>query len=114
MASAVITVLWIILKWGMGQTGVIPNVLTQILLIISYSMLIVKFSNAQKNTESMVTWWCVFLSSVVGIYTAHMKGDSLAYLYAVRSTVMCGILVYTLHRIDWNNAQTEVESVYAD
>ncbi len=112
ITSLGITILWIILKWGMGKTGIIPNVLTQILLIISYTMLIVKFWSAPRNTESLITWWCVFLSSVVGIYTAHLKADPLAYLYAIRSTVMCGILVYALHRLEWNTG--EVESIYAD
>ena len=106
IASAGITVLWIVIKWGLKGTGVIPNVLTQVLLIISYTMLIVKFWGAQKNTESLITWWCVLISSVIGIYTAYLKTDSLAYLYAIRSTVMCAILVYALHRLNWKNRQT--------
>jgi len=101
LASGGITVLWISIVWGMNGTGVIPNILTQILLIISYTMLIVRFWRAKENTEALVTWWCVFLASMIAIYTACEKSDALALIYAVRSTVMCGILIYALHRIGW-------------
>jgi hypothetical protein len=100
LASACITVIWIVIVI-LGGTGVIPNILTQMLLVISYSMLIVKFWRAEKNTESLVTWWCVFVSSIVAIYTAWIKDDHLAMLYAIRSTVMCGILIFALHRIEF-------------
>jgi uncharacterized membrane protein len=99
--SIVITVLWIVIVWGAHGTGVIPNLLTQLLLVISYGMLIMKSWKAKKNTESLVTWWCVFISSVIGLYTAWEKTDWLALVYAMRSTIMCGVLVYTLHRLEW-------------
>jgi hypothetical protein len=101
ITSLCITILWVVIKWGMHGTGVIPNILTQLLLVISYSMLIVKSWKADKNTEFLLTWWCVFLSSVIGLYTAWVKADKLAFIYALRSTIMCGILIFALHRIDW-------------
>lgn len=101
VASAGITILWIAIVWGMNGNGIVPNLLTQLLLVISYAMLIVKFWKAEKNTESLFTWWCVFIASVIAIYTAFKKNDALAFVYAVRSTVMCGILIYALHRIEW-------------
>jgi hypothetical protein len=101
VASGGITILWIVIVLGMKGTGIIPNLLTQLLLIISYAMLIVKFWKAEKNTESLFTWWCVFIASVIAIYTALKKNDVLAFVYAVRSTVMCGILIYVLHRLEW-------------
>lgn len=108
IASAGITVLWVVVVYAMNGTGVIPNLLTQLMLIISYSMLIAKFWKAIKNTESLFTWWCVLLSSVIGIFTAYMKSDPLALVYALRSTIMCGILVYALHRIDRRNRQSPI------
>jgi len=103
VASSLITVLWIFIVWVMKGTGFIPNLLTQLLLIISYSMLIIKFWKAEKNTESLFTWWCVFIASAIAIYTAWKKNDVLALVYALRSTIMCGILVYVLHRLEWKN-----------
>ena len=107
-ASAGITILWIIVVYVMHGTGVIPNLLTQLMLVISYSMLIAKFWKATENTESLFTWWCVLLSSVIGMFTAYMKSDPLALIYALRSTVMCGILVYALHRIGRRNRLSPV------
>ncbi len=104
IASLFITVLWIWIKWGMHGTGVIPNLLTQALLVISYAMLIVKFWNAERNTESLFTWLCIFLSSAIALYPSWKKKDWLAFIYAFRSTVMCGILVYTLCRIKFKNS----------
>lgn len=103
IASTLITILWIVMVWGMGGTGVIPNLLTQVLLIISYSMLIAKFWKADHNTESLVTWWCVLISSIIALYTAYAKSDALAFVYATRSTVMCGILIFALHRLERKN-----------
>lgn len=100
--SAFITFLWVVMV-SVGGTGTIPNWLTQAMLVISYGMLIKKFWNAEKNTESLFTWWCVLVSSVIGLYTAHAKHDPLAMIYAIRSTVMCGILIYALHRISWRH-----------
>jgi hypothetical protein len=104
IASALITVLWIVIVGGMGGTGLVPNLLTQLLLVISYWMLIKKFWRAEKNTESTFTWWCVLISSIIGLYTAYRKADGLAMVYALRSTVMCGLLVFALHRIEYRNA----------
>jgi hypothetical protein len=102
-ASALITLMWIVIVWGFRGTGIVPNLLTQALIIISYSMLIVRFWKADRNTESLLTWWCILVSSVIGLYTAWTKVDWLAFIYALRSTVMCGILIFALHRIGWRN-----------
>ncbi len=104
IASGVITFLWIAITLcfgGEGIIGAIPNFLTQILLVISYSMLIKKFWRAEKNTESLIMWWCILIASVIALYTAVQKEkDWLAFIYATRSTVLCAILLVVLHRAD--------------
>lgn len=109
VSSGLITILWVVVVWVLGGTGFFPNLLTQLLLIISYGMLIAKFWNAERNTESLVTWWCVFISSAIALYTSWMKHDTLAFIYALRSTVMCGILIYALHRINTRYNQNTSE-----
>jgi hypothetical protein len=108
IASAVIVIIWIvwmIVKWEIKDSGVIPNILIQILFVVSYSMLIKKNWNASVNTESMVLWWSVFMASSIGIYTAYLKSDPLAYAYSIRSTFMCLILLFVLHRITRRRAR---------
>ncbi len=103
LASAGITLLWIVLV-ATGGTGIVPNLLTQIMMIISYSMLIIRFWNAEKNTESLFTWWCVFISSVIGVVPGWYKGDWLSVVYALRSAIMSGILLAVLHRLERRTA----------
>lgn len=111
-ASAMILMLWVMFRWGMGWTGMVPFFLTQLLLVVSYSMLIKKYWRATVNNESLILWWSVFLASVVAVYTAHMKDghmpwyESMSWWYAIRSVVMCGILLVVLHR----TARREVEA----
>jgi uncharacterized membrane protein YwaF len=111
IASALILVLWVVVRWGMGWTGMVPFFLTQLLLIVSYSMLIKKYWRATVNNESLVLWWSVFLASAVAVYTAHTKDghmawyESMSWWYAIRSVIMCGILLIALHRTSRREAR---------
>ncbi|MES2216341.1 MAG: hypothetical protein V4481_03525 [Patescibacteria group bacterium] len=103
VASVAILITWIVIvTWG--GTGKVSFVLTQVLMIISYTMLIKKHWKADVNSESLILWWSVGLSSVVAMYTAYHKDvgipwyDSTSWMYAIRSSGMCLILLPVLHR----------------
>lgn len=99
--SAGITALWIFIVWGLHRTGTIPNLLTQVMLIVSYAILIERLWGADKHTESLLTWSCIFASSCVSMYTAWCKQDWLSGIYAGRSIVMCGALLFVLFRLEF-------------
>lgn len=101
--AGMIALSWIIIVWGFKGTGIIPNVLTQILMIVGYTLTLQKLWGAQRNTESLFTWWCIFLSSVFAVYTGWVSNDKLALLYAVRSTVMSFTLVLLMHRAEYRS-----------
>jgi hypothetical protein len=119
VASAIILTVWIGIRVG-GGTGKIPFFLTQVLMIISYSMLIKKYWKADFNNESLILWWSVGVSSAVAILTAHLKDvnmpwyDSMSWWYAIRSTGMCLILLPVLHRAAWRERNSLVETTYAE
>ena len=100
-ASLGIAVIWCVVKLVLGGTGFLPNIFTQILMIIAYVVNIQKVWKATTHSEPLFIWWCVLFGSIVAIGTAHLKHDLLAGVYAIRSTVMCGILLFALYRIDW-------------
>jgi hypothetical protein len=106
IVSGIILVVWVVVMM-LGGTGKVPFFLTQILMIISYSMLVRKYWNANENKESLVLWWSVGISSAIAIITAHYKDahmpwcDSMSWWYAIRSTGMCMILLPVLHRAAW-------------
>lgn len=101
-----ICVVWIILVWGLHRTGVVPNVLTQVLMLVGYIVTAEKLWHATKNTESFFTWWCITVASSIALYTAILSDDSLAALYATRATLASGTLVWLMYRIELKNRLT--------
>ncbi len=99
-ASAFIAILWVVIVWGFHGTGLVPNVLTQVLMIIGYIMMIPKLWNAKKNTDSYVLWSCIGLSCLFGLYTAVVSRDNLAILYATRGLIASTTIVYLMYRAD--------------
>jgi len=98
--SAFIAAFWIIAVWGLKGTGIVPNILTQILMLIGYLVTIQKIWGAPKNTESLFTWWCLVIASIIGLYTGIVSHDGLAILYAARATLASATLVWIMHRIE--------------
>lgn len=79
---------------------VTPNVLMQIVMIIGYSVMIHKLWHSPKNTDSFVLWVFIGLSCVFGLYTAIMRVDWLAILYALRGGICASITVWAMIRIE--------------
>lgn len=99
-ASALIGVFWVCMLVT-GRSGVIPNILTQILMVISYVITVQKLWSATKNTESFLLWGGICLSGLFGFYTAWTRSDHAAMFYALRSAACSGGLVLLMCRIEY-------------
>lgn len=98
--SLAIMIFWIILVWGLKGTGIIPNILTQVLMLIGYAVTAEKLWFAKSNSESLFTWWCILLAGAMALYTGIIGHDKLAMLYAVRTTIGTTTLVWLMHRAE--------------
>ncbi len=98
--SFMIMIFWIVLVWGLKGTGIIPNILTQILMVIGYLVTAEKLWYADRNSESLFTWWCITIASAIALYTATVSHDGLALLYAIRATIASATLVWLMHRAE--------------
>lgn len=59
--SALITIFWIVLVWGFRGTGIVPNILMQVMMLIGYFVIAERLWRAPANTESLFAWWCIVL-----------------------------------------------------
>ena len=103
IVAAIIAILWVVVKFrvfGIRGNAVVPNILTQVLVVIGYIPLFKKLWSAPKNTESTFTWWCVLLSSVVGLIPAIIGLDPLAIIFALRSILTTAIVVCLIDRLE--------------
>lgn len=98
--SLAIAVFWIVLVWGFKGTGIIPNILTQVLMLIGYVVTMEKLWRAKGNSESIFTWWCILLAGIIALYTGIVSHDALVILYATRTTLGTAILVWLMYRAD--------------
>ena len=96
--SASIMILWIVLVWGLKGTGVIPNILTQVLMLIGYLVTAEKLWHAKRNTEPFFTWLSIAIASAIALYTAWVSNDGLAALYATRATLASSTMVWLMYR----------------
>lgn len=101
--SGIIALFWVVLVWVFHGTGIIPNILTQVLMIVGYVVTVQKLWSSTKNTESMVLWSCIALGCGVSLYNAIASRDSLAILYALRSTFSSATIVWLMCRIELKN-----------
>ena len=100
VASAIIAIFWVVLVWGFKGTGMIPNILTQVLMLIGYAVTAEKLWYAEKNSESLFTWWCILLAGAIALYTGIKSRDKLAILYAVRTLLSTIVLLWLMYRAE--------------
>lgn len=101
VASGLITILWIVLVFGFKGTGVIPNILMQVMMLVGYFVIAERLWRATVNTESLFVWWCIVLASLAGMITAMMSSDWLASVFAGRTLFGSFVLVLLMHRLEW-------------
>lgn len=98
--SGMIAIFWVVLVWGFHGTGIVPNILTQVMMLIGYFVIAERLWRATANTESLFAWWCIVSASLAGMVTAAMSHDWLASLFASRTFVGSLILVLLMHRAE--------------
>ena len=101
--SALITIFWVVLVWGFRGTGIVPNILMQVMMLIGYFVIAERLWRATANTESLFAWWCIVLASLAGMVTAAMSHDWLASLFAGRTLFGSFILVLLMHRAEYRS-----------
>ena len=112
VVSGLIAAFWVVLVWGLGGSGIVPNILTQVLMIVGYLVTAEKLWSAPKNTESFFTWYCLMVASAIALYTATVSSDELAMLYSVRALVASATLVVLMHRIERKNRVPQVAPTF--
>lgn len=98
--SLAIAAFWATLVWGFKGTGIIPNIMTQVLMLIGYLVTCEKLWHAKKNSESLFTWWCILLAGMTALYTGVVSNDNLAILYAARTILGTAAVVWLMHRAE--------------
>lgn len=98
--SLAIAILWVALVWCFRGTGIVPNILTQVLMLIGYLVTAEKLWYAKGNSESLFTWWCVLLAGMTALYTGIVSHDKLVILYAARTTFGTVMLIWLMHRAE--------------
>ncbi len=98
--SLMIALLWIVIVWGYHRTGILPNILTQVMMLVGYAVTAERLLHAEKNTESLFTWWCILAASLVGLITGILSDDMLAILFTSRTFIGTAVLVTLMHRLE--------------
>lgn len=98
LSAGSIAIFWVVIVFGFGKTGLIPNILTQILMIIGFLATAQKLWCSTKNTEPFLTWIFIGVSCTLALYVAYVYRDGLAMLFATRGALSTLILVWLMHR----------------
>lgn len=101
--SGLIASFWVVLVWGFHGTGTVPNILTQVLMIVGYSVIAKNLWRATENTEPFFTWICIAIGCGIAMYTGIVSSDALVILYGARATVSAATLVWLMYRIERRN-----------
>jgi len=99
-ASLAIAILWIVNVWILKGTGILPNILMQILMVVGYLVTAEKLWSSRGNSESFFLWWSVTIASAISLYTAYVSNDNLAILYATRATIASATIVWLMRRAE--------------
>jgi hypothetical protein len=105
--AAMITVLWVVIILNRG-TGTLPNVLTQLLMLLSYVMLYKKLWHAKENKESFILWGGICLSSLIGLRPAIMSGEWQSVLYCSLASLRTAIVVILMLRLEHQKSSAVV------
>ncbi len=102
---ALMSALIVFIVWLVTDNAFLSYVLLQTAALIAYTPVIQKLWNAKKNTESLVFWGSLLLSSLVASYAAFERNDIEAWIYicrAVPSTLLVIVLILRLKRYELN------------
>lgn len=108
MLSGWILIVWfvIILIWGFKGSGIVPNILTQVLMLIGYAVNAERLWRAPRNTDSLFLWWCILGASGTALYSGVITHDPLVILYGSRATFGTLVLVILMYRVELRRSTT--------
>ena len=98
---ALTSALVVFIVWIITNNAFASYLLLQIAALIAYTPVIQKLWNAKKNSESLIFWTSLMLSSLVASYAAYERNDIEAWIYifrAVPSTLLVIILILRVKR----------------
>ncbi len=72
------------------------NILIQALITIGYIPTIHNFFVTKKNTESFTAWILLLIASLISLYPAIEKGNTLSILYSLRAVVSIIIVLWLM------------------
>ncbi|MFC1622596.1 hypothetical protein ACFL1Y_01205 [Patescibacteria group bacterium] len=80
--------------WAISWNAFVMNLLVQILMVGGYFPTIKNMRMKQKNTESFSGWIIVIVAAMIALYPASVKGNLLSMVYAGKTIVMAGVILY--------------------
>lgn len=71
------------------------NLIAQVTFSIGYVLMIHDFlKNKDSSGESIFSWSCWTLGSLIAIYPALVEQNNLAIIFSLRSLVLCGLILF--------------------
>lgn len=71
------------------------NLIAQLTFSIGYILMIYEFlKNKDSSGESIFSWSCWTLGSLIAIYPAFAEKNNLAVIFSLRSLVLCGLVLF--------------------
>ncbi len=101
-----ILALWIAITWLAGASGFLPNLLTQVLMVIGYLVTVDKLLFANSVSEPKYAWGCIAMSCLAGLCPAIAGGDVLAIVYSTRAVVSSTTMVLLIKHIERKNRRS--------
>ncbi len=98
----------IIIFWGFSSSSFVSNLLTQLLIFVSYFPTIQKIITEKTKTESRFAWSMMLLAGVIAIFPAVASENLLSIIYAERTILMPSIIIFLLFLIDRNSAKAKL------
>lgn len=94
ISASAVFVIWII-----TDNAFVSYVLLQLAALIAYTPVIQKLWNAKKNSESIVFWSSLMLSSLVASYAAYERNDTEAWIYIFRAVPSILLVIILILRV---------------
>jgi hypothetical protein len=91
---ALCSALVVFIIWVITNNAFVSYLLLQIAALIAYTPVIQKLWNAKKNSESLIFWTSLFLSSLVASYAAYQRNDTEAWIYIFRAVPSTLLVVF--------------------
>jgi lipid-A-disaccharide synthase-like uncharacterized protein len=87
-----------VLFWTMSRNSFVMNLLVQSLIVIGYIPTIHNIISSRKSSESKIAWKFWLTGSLLSIYPALAKHNTLSIIYSLRGTAMCLVILLLTYK----------------